>query len=283
MAHEWTGPVLRPQAVKLTGAFEPDSQALVEAFSQGNCSDTEQSAQSNLSHTHKPCLLHDKTMEASRLSRFGMMCEPLTESLGVELLTWWLAAFPVKTYPQQEKAQESVEKEADCGQKWLGLLAKYDPDTHSLKTAQCSLVEDLTECSVTLPRWGSMRNGVVFQRPIVELGMRETGFGYLLPTVNTTGLDGGSNSRKAIKKRMLPTIVKQDSRHAVSRHINPKSNHWESNLGEVLVALTGLKKWSRNFAEWMMGWPIGHTVLQPLETDKYQLWLQQHGKSFQKD
>ena len=164
-----------------------------------------------------------------------------------------------------------------------GLLAKYDPDTHSLKTAQCSLVEDLTECSVTLPRWGSMRNGVVFQRPIVELGMRETGFGYLLPTVNTTGLDGGSNSRKAIKKRMLPTIVKQDSRHAVSRHINPKSNHWESNLGEVLVALTGLKKWSRNFAEWMMGWPIGHTVLQPLETDKYQLWLQQHGKSFQKD
>lgn len=177
------------------------SQALVEAFSQDNCSDTELSAQSNLSHTHKPCLLHDKTMEASRLSRFGMMCEPLTESLGVELLTWWLAAFPVKTYPQQEKAQESVEKEADCGQKWLGLLAKYDPDTHSLKTAQCSLVEDLTECSVTLPRWGSMRNGVVFQRPIVELGMRETGFGYLLPTVNTTGLDGGSNSRKAIKKK----------------------------------------------------------------------------------
>lgn len=30
MAHEWTGTVLRPLPVKLTGAFEPDSQALVE-------------------------------------------------------------------------------------------------------------------------------------------------------------------------------------------------------------------------------------------------------------
>ena len=97
------------------------------------------------------------------------------------------------------------------------------------------------------------------------------------------GFGRGEQFTQSNKKRMLPTIVKQDSRHAVSRHINPKSNHWESNLGEVLVALTGLKKWSRNFAEWMMGWPIGHTVLQPLETDKYQLWLQQHGKSFQKD
>ena len=30
--------------------------------------------------------------------------------------------------------------------------------------------------------------------------------------------------------------------------------------------------------EWMMGWPIGWTDLEPLETDKFQLWLQQHGK-----
>ena len=29
--------------------------------------------------------------------------------------------------------------------------------------------------------------------------------------------------------------------------------------------------------EWFMGWPMGWTGLEPLETDKYQEWLQQHG------
>ena len=31
------------------------------------------------------------------------------------------------------------------------------------------------------------------------------------------------------------------------------------------------------WVEWLMGWPLGWTDLKPLETDKYQQWLQQHG------
>jgi hypothetical protein len=31
------------------------------------------------------------------------------------------------------------------------------------------------------------------------------------------------------------------------------------------------------WVEWLMGWPIGHTALKPLETVRYQEWLQQHG------
>jgi len=34
------------------------------------------------------------------------------------------------------------------------------------------------------------------------------------------------------------------------------------------------------WVEWLMGWPIGWTDLKPLEMDKYQQWLRQHGKSF---
>jgi DNA (cytosine-5)-methyltransferase 1 len=33
------------------------------------------------------------------------------------------------------------------------------------------------------------------------------------------------------------------------------------------------------WVEWLMGWPLGWTDLRPLETDKYQQWLQQHGRS----
>ncbi len=32
-----------------------------------------------------------------------------------------------------------------------------------------------------------------------------------------------------------------------------------------------------DWVEWLMGWPIGWTDLKPLATDKYRLWLQQHG------
>jgi hypothetical protein len=31
------------------------------------------------------------------------------------------------------------------------------------------------------------------------------------------------------------------------------------------------------WVEWLMGWPLGWTDLRPLEMDKYQQWLQQHG------
>jgi hypothetical protein len=31
-----------------------------------------------------------------------------------------------------------------------------------------------------------------------------------------------------------------------------------------------------DWVEWLMGWPVGWTDLQPLETDKFQQWQQQH-------
>lgn len=34
------------------------------------------------------------------------------------------------------------------------------------------------------------------------------------------------------------------------------------------------------WVEWLMGWPIGWTDLKPLETDRFQSWLQQHSAPF---
>jgi hypothetical protein len=31
------------------------------------------------------------------------------------------------------------------------------------------------------------------------------------------------------------------------------------------------------WVEWLMGWPLGWTDLKPLEMDKFQKWLEQHG------
>lgn len=33
-----------------------------------------------------------------------------------------------------------------------------------------------------------------------------------------------------------------------------------------------------NFLEWLMGWPIGWSALEPLATGKFQQWLASHGR-----
>jgi hypothetical protein len=35
------------------------------------------------------------------------------------------------------------------------------------------------------------------------------------------------------------------------------------------------------FAEWLMGWPIGWTDLKPLETAKFRQWLHSHSEPCQ--
>lgn len=149
------------------------SQALVEEYSAASCSDGEPSAQLSVMPTQHKFWRNDKMMEFSKLSQFGLTCAVLTASRGEELLTLFLAAFHAKTLAQQEKAQESQVKEVDYGKSSHGLLAKYNPDTHSWKTAQCSLFEDLEQSLEIWPRWGSMRNGVCYLLPMLAQTIKE--------------------------------------------------------------------------------------------------------------
>ena len=77
------------------------SQALVVEYLGENFSDGEQSVPLSGNNTQLAYCAPDKMTEFSRLSRFGMMFKPLTESHGEELLMLFRADFPVKTYPQQ--------------------------------------------------------------------------------------------------------------------------------------------------------------------------------------
>lgn len=180
------------------------SRALVVGFLQDSSSDTDASAPSNGSLTLKPCLWHDKTMEPSRLSRFGMTCKPLTDDHGAALLTWWLEASRVKTLVSQEMAQALTESEAECGTTWPASLAKFDRDTCSWKTAQLSLLGDLEEFSETWPRWGLMRNGECWERQTLAPRTSESASGLSLSIWPTPNCDGfRSDGELAILARTL--------------------------------------------------------------------------------
>ena len=226
----------------------------------------------------------------SRLSRFGMTYKPLTETRGEELLTLYRAVFPVRTFPQQEKEQESMEKPLECGEKWRGSFTKYDLDTSSWKTHQCSLLGDLDEFLETWPQWGLMRNGECWEQKTLVQHIRGIESGSLV-WIGTPTATMSKRSETFLKGRIptpaefvqkWPTPKCQDSRHAISRHLDQKQKQWKGNLGELIMSLEKPNTGGRlnpTWVEWLMGWPLEWTDLKPLEMDKFHCVQQQHGIS----
>jgi hypothetical protein len=269
-------------------------QAQGVEYSEGNFSDGERFAELNVTPTPHKFWRNDKTMEFSNLSRFGLTCAVLTESRGEELLTWYLAGFHAKTLAQQEKAQELKAQKAECGKKWHVLLAKYDQDTHSWKTAQCSLLEDLELSLQTWPRWGSMRNMACYQQPMLAQITLEKESGYwLTPRASDTGKgesnetflvrmgDRTENTAKA-KFPNLETVVARIIFPTPTAH-NAREGSFPSehtrNTPSLATHAGGAL--NPNWTEWLMGWPIGWTDLKPLAMDKCHFALQQHLNCFE--
>ena len=253
------------------------SQALVEEYLGDICLDGEQSVQLNGKPIQQAYCAPDKMMDFLKVSQSGMMFKPLTENLGEELLMSFLEDFHARTSAQQEKAQELKVNEVECGKKWQGSFAKYDPNMCMWKTPQCSFIEDSVWYLGIWPTWGSMRSGECWERQTLGLNTTEREFG-LLPDnekffhTPTTSQDGGSNSRKALKKRkeaIWPT---------------PTTGSGGGNAGGSGVRRTAKENGTYvpssinpNLQEWLMGWPQDWTEIKPLEMDKFHKWRLLHG------
>ena len=283
------------------------SQALVEAFSLASSSGTDALPPSSGSPTPRPCLWHDKTMEPSRLSRFGLTCKPLTDDHGTALLTWWLGASRARTSAWPGGGQALTDNAAECGTTWPASLAKYDPASHTLKTAQLSLLEDLTGCLVTLPPSGLMRNGECWELPMLEprTGVTESGFlpepevwptptasdhsnrqppanyhtakSGLIKHIAPNGEKSAVRLSQMVNLRMWPTPVASAAKGSSAASLTRKDGQDRSKdrLDHAVMASDG-GQLNPDWVEWLMGWPIGHSALKPLETGRFQEWQQQH-------
>ncbi len=259
------------------------SRALVGAFSAATCLGGAQSALSNTINTPQAFCLPDKMTAFSRLSRYGMTFAHLTEDLGEELLTWFLAGFHAKTFPVQEKALESTANDQASGQKWRVLLAKFDRDSCLWKTAQCSSIEDSDECLATFPRWGMTRNGELYQQQIPALRTSASVSGLMAKT----GRNPKTNSTPdAVEFQPVETARKWPTPNA-SDHIQRKTSKSWAAKGRTNFVLsnpevTGVEGGRLNpqWVEWLMGWPLGWTDLKPLAMDKFREWQRLHSPSW---
>ena len=204
-------------------ANSPCSQAQAVESSEESCSDGKPSALSSGKNTPQAYCAPDKMKDFSRLSRFGMTFNLLTESHGAALLTWYLADFHAKTLALPVKAQASRVNARECGAKWRGSLARFDRDLLLWKTAQRSLLGDSEPSSVIWPRSGMTADGQCWELPMLERTTNGTDSGFWLPTpcatdagsgrMNTT--PGSSNQRPMLalmaRKNLWPTPTTQDN------------------------------------------------------------------------
>lgn len=238
------------------------SQALAEEYSAGTSLAGGQFAPLSVTHTQHKFWRNDKMMEFSDLSRFGLTCAVLTESHGAELLMSFLAGFHARTFQQQAPEQEYQESDPDFGSKWQESSMRFDLSTSCWKTHLCLWEEDLPWSLVILPRWGSMRNGVVFQHQSAERPITATESG-LLPTPRASM---GGHGIAWCRART------GDHRHNLEDFL--AWQHLEDG-GEETPSLNA----SPDYVEWLMIWPMGWTDLKPLAMDRFQEWQQLHSLS----
>lgn len=123
-------------------------------------------------------------------------------------------ASPVRTSALREKARELKDLVQDFGVRCAESLLRFDPGTSSWKTPQCLLFEDSSESLPTLPKYGIALRGVLWELPMLERIIRETGFGASEPRRNTsTG-----------KEIHIPTPTVMDAMRGGGRSITTDEN-----------------------------------------------------------
>ena len=134
----------------------------------------------------------------------------------------------VRTYPLREKVLELQENVADYGVRCGELLGKLDPNSSSLKTAQCLLFEDSSKCYTTFTKSGMMRNGNVYQVQHLDCNKVESGY-IVLPTPVK------SCQNAAAKHRFFGSPTYRSNYHEFIRDGEQDGTYPNPNLIEVLM------------------------------------------------
>jgi len=274
------------------------SRVLVEEYSEGISLDGEPSALLSGTPTQLPSWCSDKTMARCQLSQSGMTFKLLTGENGEAVLMSFLEAFPAPTSVVPGRERGLKVSKAPCGNIWQESFVKYDLNSSLWKTHQCLWDEDLPWSSVTLPKWGMIRSGVLWERITSPPLTKEIESGSLqswpTPSANEDAAgtpDGqmqwmlshaarsGCSTRLKYQKQNWPTARAADHKGAVLDRM-PGTNKYRGNLCEKVELGTGapqlengkVKRLNPDWTEWLMGWPIGWTSLETITELDWRDW-----------
>jgi hypothetical protein len=223
------------------------------------------------------CSPRDSATEPSSPSLSGMTSEPLTAVPGAIASTSSVGAFPARTSAVQDRGAVCPEIAQGFGLRCCALLAKFGLRMSSPKTLRIYAPGGWMSSSKGLPTWGLMQHGVCWELGTLAPPTSENVCGSLLPTPTGAGNEGSPSMQKwpahRALARLMPTPIASDRNGDRPRGAGSLARGGGQRLTRVpgggFIALR----------EWMMGWPIGWSALEPLATDKFRQWLSSHGKS----
>jgi hypothetical protein len=246
----------------------------------------------------------DSATDSCRDSRSGTTSLRSTEIRGEAVSMWSAGDSHAPTLAPLAEAQESKANSQDCGEKWRALSARFDRASSSWKTAHCLLSEDLPWSLVTLPNWGMIRAGELWEPMTRDLPTIEKDFGWWATPSARDWKDTAGMSRKREGNRhridqlprqvyasedgsgsfIPPTATKTETAlcvNTIMRIAGVPAQAWTSaNTPSKTANYTpdqGCGLLNPTWTEWLMGWPLAWTDLKPLATDRFQQWLHSHG------
>ena len=195
--------------------------------------------------------------------------------------------FPAKIFPTPDSGQDLTENEADCSLRRFAWFANCDQEQLCWKTWQRCLLGDWTEYSGRWPRSGLMRNGIAYRLPPLVPRISGTGFSYWVTPTATDGMRGSRPGRphdtgfplsqqvvmphrwptpdasmgKWVAKKTFPTPTERDWKSGKSKTQAERGRTAGPSLSEVSGGSL-----SPQWVEWLMGFPLGWTDLEDLET-----------------
>ncbi len=153
----------------------------------------------------------------------------------------------------------------------------------SSRTARTFELAALLESSKDLPRSGLMRRGIVSAVPTSRPPTSGSASGWLPTTI--TGNDLSPTMQKWPAHRRLAMLMDKLREDGIlptptARLYGYNQGGAKGRVGKKRPSIETLcGGLSLSLREWMMGWPIGWTELQPLEMDRFQQWLRWLGAS----
>ena len=238
------------------------SQGQEEGFSLPNYLDGLRSARSRSSPLGDECCFSGNETGCSTSSRSGTTSEPSTDDPGEVLLMSSAGDFRVKTSAQRVPAKDLPEIVRDFGLSLNESLARYGLRLSSRKTVRTFVPVDLAPSSMDLPAWGMTHGGGCWELGTSVPYTDDPECGWLpTPTKNE------------MRTRCRSTLIARRER-CKAKHKN--GNGFGLTLGNYLTMQGCDGEMSPMWIEQLMGWPIGWTGSEPLETGKFQSWLQSH-------
>ena len=243
------------------------SRALEVAFSEASCLDGGAFAPLSATSTPDESSSQGRTTDALTRSRFGTMSGHSTADRGGELLTLYREDFRVRTSALPEREGALQVSEVDFGRKWLESSMRFDLPSSSWRTHLCLFDEVYQECCLTLPEWGSMRDGVVWERIQWDCRTEEIESGFWPTPVKFDAFQAGMMPRNG-DTVFLDSFGKPRKRFEDGRTAS-------MGLTRLVIYMTGKFPRAEAFEE-LMGWPNGWTECPSSEMARFRRWLQAH-------